>query len=1306
MASLFDKIKSIASFGDKENKVAIDSLLPIFNGLSLADEKYPERVINYIIHGKDPILLQDFANRKDDMLGTLLDFPGTIGYYWGSYRHQYNMTANINRHITQSKNARHKLYKHIFKTLTPEQIIRYSKVLAAATKSENYTVISPAVPKWFTYLVVDALKSTMDRDRDVKYRSNWTFEKLLKVLMADDVLQKDDSESDGLTDESEQALVAKNNELLIKLMFERKEIDEYYTNSIDLIYQLPDTLEVLENNRAFVESFIPTLSAKGQKQFIDNLANSQPNVIQKFPSLVAILSTSKSKTVREIAASKVNTLPVSMIQPYLIDLLHKGNASQRRQAADIIARQASNTDTDSEMNKNIEGSETNNADTPYSILKTALKNEKQTSVIQAIESALSRLQSLDEMEESSYKLPEIEPLVTQPFTDNVIEILTENYQELLEKKRIMAEKEIEDNKSSEHPRKWMQDNYKYWKKMKPTQYGANLLAALNGKGNKGLFNNNALNEIIGYKKRLQSLPEYGLHHAIRLSVNNNRKNNGIMWHKFENVITPEMLINIELRQLAQVMKDCDIENPEREIGEQYLENTWSPVLPRFLNRPEQIVPFFTQHIDYLSEALGLLPNQSESSWYKFEPVKAMEILAKFETIPKQFIPRLLEYALGESKTVRQDAQDLLSNLPNIHERAIEALGNGKQAIRVTAVEWLVRLNEQDDSHKEQVIKALYQLLEKEKKEIVIASILTALEDLGEDISKYLSPSALLKDAEKGLKGKTLKSFQWFDLQSLPPVKWQNGETVNPLIIQWWVTLAEKLKDPNPNGLLQRYMGLLDENSQQALAEYLLQTFIAEDTRTVSVTEATETAQKEAPARLQSYKDSYNRWGKDSEDSWWARYENITLEQVIEEIKREQLSIYLGSAIKSKGLLALTYKARGSKAVSILQEFMKQHYRRNAQLMAMLTAFANSDDPLVIQLLLGLSRRYRTSSIQDLAKELVTQIAERNNWTADELADRTIPTAGLDDNGLLILDYDSRTLTAFVNEKDKFVLQNESGKVIKSMPAPRKNDDAAIIKEAKSLFSNSKKELKQVLSLQTARLYESMCSERMWHSSDWLQYLFTHPIMKRLISRLVWLEVDAEGKLIRVFRPDEDGALLDIDDEEISLSDDSFVKLAHAVLVDQEACDNWREHLKDYEVKPLFSQFDHHCPQFEKEANQIDEFKGYVTDTFTLRGVLTKMGYQRASIEDAGSFDRYFKNYDSLGISAVIVFSGSYVPEENIPTVLFELCFETKQSYSWNTDYILLKDVNPILLAESYAEYKKVAEATSGYDEEWEKKTLW
>ncbi|MCP5768078.1 hypothetical protein NL347_28030, partial [Klebsiella pneumoniae] len=86
---------------------------------------------------------------------------------------------------------------------------------------------------------------------------------------------------------------------------------------------------------------------------------------------------------------------------------------------------------------------------------------------------------------------------------------------------------------------------------------------------------------------------------------------------------------------------------------------------------------FAEHSEFLSEALGLSPSLEENSYYQFEPIKAIKILESFPTIPQQFIPRLLEYALGENKRLRFDAQQALQTLPEIHLRAIEALDSGK-----------------------------------------------------------------------------------------------------------------------------------------------------------------------------------------------------------------------------------------------------------------------------------------------------------------------------------------------------------------------------------------------------------------------------------------------------------------------------------------------------------------------------------------------------------------------------------------------------------------------------------------------------
>ena len=422
--------------------------------------------------------------------------------------------------------------------------------------------------------------------------------------------------------------------------------------------------------------------------------------------------------------------------------------------------------------------------------------------------------------------------------------------------------------------------------------------------------------------------------------------------------------------------------------------------------------------------------------------------------------------------------------------------------------------------------------------------------------------------------------------------------------------------------------------------------------------------------------------------------------------------YLGSAIGEKGILALAAHAPGHELVTLLQHYMRDHYQRRAQIEAMLEGAAPGNDPLVIQLLLGLSRRYRTASVQAKARTLVQEIADRNGWTQEQLADRTIPTAGLDDTGTLALPYGDRTFTMVLDAAMKPELRNPDGKPIKALPEPRQNDDPAQIKDTKAQLSASKKELKQVIDLQTARLFEAMCTGRVWPLAEWTQYLQAHPIAGRLIQRLVWMELDAQGQCLQSFRPTEDGSLINTDDDEVTLAEGSALRLAHASLLDDAQASAWTAHFKDYKLTPLFAQMARKAPDiaFADDkgiaVREIKDREGWVSDTFTLRGTFTKLGYQRAQAEDGGFFSQYTKEFASAGVRVVMEFSGNCLPEENVAAALKTLSFENSRQRGWGDHSLPLAEVPPVLLAEAYGDYLALAKVCAGYDADWEKKMPW
>ena len=88
-------------------------------------------------------------------------------------------------------------------------------------------------------------------------------------------------------------------------------------------------------------------------------------------------------------------------------------------------------------------------------------------------------------------------------------------------------------------------------------------------------------------------------------------------------------------------------------------------------------------------------------------------------------------------------------------------------------------------------------------------IVRALAACGEDVSAHLAPEELAGRAALGLARPMAAPPAWLDLDRLPAVRWAaDGARVDPVIIRWWVVLADRLKDPNGRGIIALYLSLL------------------------------------------------------------------------------------------------------------------------------------------------------------------------------------------------------------------------------------------------------------------------------------------------------------------------------------------------------------------------------------------------------------------------------------------------------------------------------------------------------------------
>jgi hypothetical protein len=472
------------------------------------------------------------------------------------------------------------------------------------------------------------------------------------------------------------------------------------------------------------------------------------------------------------------------------------------------------------------------------------------------------------------------------------------------------------------------------------------------------------------------------------------------------------------------------------------------------------------------------------------------------------------------------------------------------------------------------------------------------------------------------------------------------------------------------------------------------------------------------------------------DRMWNQYGQYyqkhyqTKENLYKQLLTNYQSTCLYSAIDQKGMLALASAHGDGDCVKICEKFIRHHYgTRLAQCKALIEVLSWIEHPLALQTMLSIANRFRTKSIKEMAQEHVQAIADRQGWTIDELADRTIPDGGfarpvneegepIGDEAVLELDYGPRQFQLRLNDElEPVIFVKDEKKPVKALPAPGKSDDEEKAKAAKKEFSDAKKIVKEVVKRQTERLYEAMCTQRSWQLSDWRSYLASHPIVGRLCVRLVWAAFKSDDNkpdnFIGCFRPLEDGSLTNEKDESVSLPDDAAIFLAHTCNTTGALGQSWLQHLKDYDVTPLFQQFgrdSYVLPGEKQKATEVDDFEGHMLTTFKLRGKATKLGFVRGEVEDGGCFCVYRKPFSSLALQAVIEFSGSYVPEEDIPAALHSLSFENipagdrQQSY-WNAVKLPLGKVPPVLLSECYNDFKQIAAEGSGFDPKWKDKGL-
>lgn len=332
---------------------------------------------------------------------------------------------------------------------------------------------------------------------------------------------------------------------------------------------------------------------------------------------------------------------------------------------------------------------------------------------------------------------------------------------------------------------------------------------------------------------------------------------------------------------------------------------------------------------------------------------------------------------------------------------------------------------------------------------------------------------------------------------------------------------------------------------------------------------------------------------------------------------------------------------------------------------------------------GIAQKVKFKGLQERARERIAAIAEARGLTTEELADRLVPDLGLDENGTMVLDFGPRKFTVGFDEQLKPFVRDDSGKRIKDLPKPGKDDNAELSAQATDAYKALKKDARTLASQQIRRFERAMADRRRWSVSEFRLFLVEHPLLRHLTQRVLWSTYQ-EGKPVACFRVAEDLSFADKEDSAWSLPDDARVGIAHPLEIDASTAAAFGQVFADYEILQPFRQLGRETYALtadEQSKAELDRFKGKKVPTGSVYGLENK-GWRRGEPQDAGWigwFTRPLSNglHIELGLDpGTVVGDISYEPVQKLESVVL------RRDGTWHNEGLVpFSELDPILASE-------------------------
>jgi len=212
----------------------------------------------------------------------------------------------------------------------------------------------------------------------------------------------------------------------------------------------------------------------------------------------------------------------------------------------------------------------------------------------------------------------------------------------------------------------------------------------------------------------------------------------------------------------------------------------------------------------------------------------------------------------------------------------------------------------------------------------------------------------------------------------------------------------------------------------------------------------------------------------------------------------------------------------------------------------------------------LAMRVKYDVARRLIEKALAEAAERNHVSRDDLEAMSVPSFGLNEEGIRTEIAGSCQARLAIENGVAVLTWSRDGKAVKTFPAEMKTDHAETLAEMKK----AAKELQAVLSTQRLRLERQLLSQTLCVFDRWKAWYLDHPVTSVFAKRLIW-EIENNGVAQTAMW--WQGQLVDWAGNAVTADLGASVRLWHPIRAQVQEVLSWRCWLEDRGIRQPFKQ---------------------------------------------------------------------------------------------------------------------------------------